>query len=80
MSRGARGLVRCGPRLGDGFVRAGGGGAEGGSGREREVGPAALLPFGGDTSFPLLPGRPRPGTGYVLLERLRAALLLPLVT
>lgn len=43
----------------------------GGSGREREVGPAALLPFGGDTSFPLLPGRPRPGTGCVLLERLR---------
>lgn len=71
VSRGARGLVRCGPRLGDGFVRAGGGGAEGGSGREPEVGPAALLPFGGDTSFPLLPGRPRPGTGCVLLERLR---------
>lgn len=35
------------------------------------MGPAALLPFGGDTSFPLLPGRPRPGTGCVLLERLR---------
>lgn len=68
VSRGARG--RCGPRLGDGFVRAGGGGAEGGSGREPEVGPATLLPFGGDTSFPLLSGRPRPGTGCVLLARL----------
>lgn len=70
-SLGALGLVRRGPRLGDGFVRAGGGGAEGGSGRGPEVGPAVLLPFGGDTSFPLLPERPRPGTGCVLLEVLR---------
>lgn len=71
VSRGALGLVRRGPRLGDGFVQAGGGGAEGGRGREPEVGPAALLPFGGDTSFPLLSGRRRPGTGCVLLEVLR---------
>lgn len=34
---------RPGPRLRDGFVLAGGGGAEGGSGRESEVGPAAFL-------------------------------------
>lgn len=34
---------RPGPLLGDGFVLAGGGGAEGGSGREPEVGPAAFL-------------------------------------
>lgn len=58
---------RPGSWLRGGFVLAGGGGAEGGSWGEPEVGPAAFLGFDGDTPFPR---RERAGLGAacVLVE------------